>query len=383
MTDFIPKSNFVDVFTKLGWIRSDANSGKYIIFTDPNDSSIWTLIPHDTESPEYKFYETKNLKIILYALKIDETENNLSDIQSQLINYSYKFITRIVNKNSQSVTVPYELANLVPNKSIAALRSFYNKRNKGKKVLPISYFEMNHTQQGSFIIPISIRIDRSTDILPTVPTETNLLLRDYLKTIDELLKIKPDDKDKYIAAIIEHDIDSRIVKDYLDNAGSIAKYKQDYEDVIEDISITTISNPVLDLQLNERDREFKVVHLSGIKPLPEDYVKDLVEAEEKNDARYFNYEGAKIDVEVDSIDNSGMAKFTVFAINNEQLETPFKAITTKQSKEILNQFAEAFISRDILEINGDIEKSRKRKGVIYITGFNKKKQDKNLELFNS
>jgi len=375
----IPVKRFADVFLRLGWKQSKSKSNKYDVWTSPLDKNIWTIVPNDINSEEYKYYANKNIKVILYALDMAENDINIYDIRSQLINYNYKLLNKIVtNKNLDNDSIPYELANVLPSKNVAALRSYYNYKNKGKKDLPISNFEMNHTQQGSFIIPVSIRVEDDNEKFKIIPSDTNIILREYLDIIDELVKIEPRTKEEYASKVMEYNIDSRIVKDFVDQNGSIAKYKENYKDKVKDMTITSKSNPILDYNLKPQDKIFKVVDLSYIKPLSEEFIEYLEEKEIKADSAYLSSEDANIDVSVDSLDQNGTAKFSVFSINGETMKRPFKAFTLKQTKSILNTFADAFKSRDLIVINGDIEKPRGKSGTIYITSFKLKKKDPEL-----
>lgn len=85
MDFLIPKQNFEDAFKRIGWSLSRGSSRGYSIFTSPHDSNIWTVLPSDENSPDYRYYQEKNIKMLLFALNIEENRLNFSDIANQLL----------------------------------------------------------------------------------------------------------------------------------------------------------------------------------------------------------------------------------------------------------------------------------------------------------
>jgi hypothetical protein len=312
-------------------------------------------------------------------LDLPENSYNIYDIESQLLHYNYKLINRIINQeNYKDDNVPFELASVLPAKNIEAFRSFYSAFTKGKKNIPIEDFKLNHTQHGSFIIPISIPAEVGGDRLINIANETNLILRKYLDTIDKLLAVPIQDVKNYADRVIDEGIDSRLVKDFFSKNDSVAKYKTKYQNIVKDIYFTVKSNPILDYKLSDTDRNFKVVDLGGISVLPDEYIDFLEKREIEADSSTRSDDNAKIDVEVDSIDINGTAKFKVFAINNEPLSKPFKATTSELPKVKQDFCADAFKSRNTIVITGDILKTKGKSGKIIVDTFEIKPEDNKL-----
>lgn len=372
----IPKIRFIEVFNKIGWIQSEANSGRYHIFTSPQDKSVYTLIPTQEDSEEYTYYQDRNIKMLLYALEIEETVFNYEELVTQLLNYNYKLLNRIVatNKNNNDV-VPFELASVLSTKTIDAFRTFY--AEKSGKSIPIEKFELNHTQQGSFVIPISILADEE-QTFELIPNKTNQILRDYLNSIDRLSKIGVENKQQFAAAVIDAGLDSRLIKDFMSKTDSIARVKSKYKDQFSEITIEGKSNPILDIKLQREEKIFKHVDLEKISILDDEYIQLIEKIEVDEDSQSRNEKGATIDVVVESLESHGNVKFSVLTINQEKLKKPFKSTTTELPKAKLDYFTDAFKSRDIIQLSGDIIKAKGKVGKIIIDEIEKRTRIKTL-----
>jgi hypothetical protein len=207
--------------------------------------------------------------------------------------------------------------------------------------------------------------------LENIENETSIILKKYLDTIDRLINIRAFDPDVYAEKVIEQGIDSRLVKDFLGSSDSIAKYKTKYQETVKDIFITGANNPLLDFKLADNQQSFKEIELKDINTLPDEFITTLEMKEIASDSSNILLDNAKISVEVDSINIKGVAKFRVFAINGEELEKPFKAIARELPKSKQDFCADAFKSRDIITILGDINKAKHRTGQIIVDYFEK------------
>ena len=374
----IPRKNFTDAFTRVGWKVGKDEVGKYDVFTSPMDKNIWTVLPVDESLLEYKFYQSKSIKFLLYVLDMTESDENISEIHNQLLGYNYKLISKIVNKDKfKKEAVPFEIANALPSKNIDAFRSFYLRKNKGKAI-PIERFEFNHTQKGSFIIPVSIAADIGQETLINLPNNTNVIIREYLDTVDKLVHIDLTDEKRFADKILEEGIDSDIVKDFFSKHDSIAKFKDKYKDQIKELSISSKSNPILDYHLSKSDKEFKTVDLEKLQIIPEEYITYLEKREVELDTYTRDEKNVTLEVVVDSIDLNGTAKFRVFSINNESIKVPFKANTHELSKLRLDFCADAFKSRDPIIIRGDILKAKGKIGKIIVDDLKSKEKEPTL-----
>lgn len=375
----ISRERFADAFIRIGWKKSDAESGNYDIWTSPINYNIWTVVPRDESTEEYTYYQDKNIKIILDALNLRDNEFNISDIYSQLQGYNYKLINRIVQDNDyDDIVVPFELADVLSNSTIDAFRFFYKMKNHGKQV-PIENFQLHHTQKGSFLIPISISAELEDGKLFDLPSSTNLILHDYLKTVETLVKIPQKDEKDFADRVIDENIDSKIVRTFLGNQNSIAKVKTKYRERVSELGITSNGSPILDFGLSEKDKTFPEVDITGMESLPETYLEVLESREIEADSSTIDASGVKIDVEVDSLDQNGTVKFSVFSINQKGMNYPFKARSVKLTKKTLDYLTDAFKSREIIEVTGDITKAKGKVGEIIADNFSTK--GKNPTLF--
>jgi len=373
--NIIPYSKFVDAFEKIGWKQQGSGDARYSIFVDPNSSDIWTRIPKSGKDQEYEFYQKKNTLLLLYALNLSETRENILDLNSQLKNYNYKLISRILTKSNQDV-VPYELANLVPEKNIDAFRYFYRTKTKKNKAIPIEKFELNHTEVGSFVIPVSIKVDEAPNTLVPVQSDMSIQLHRYLDAIKNLTSIPRKSSLDFAERVMADEIDSKIVKDFYGADNSIAKYKAKYEDRIDGISIGSRGSALLDYELPEDEKKFIEVDLGNVQPVDEEYIAVLEDKEIKANDSTLEMFGAKVDVLVEGLDNTGRAKFTVVSIDGHEVSKPFKAASVKLSKAKLDKFAAYFINGNAISVVGDIEKAKGKVGQIIIDTLEDENRDK-------
>jgi len=375
--DFIPKERFADLFRRIGWKFSVAKSGKYDIWTSPLNEDFWTVIPSSEKAADYNFYQQKNVKVILSALSLEETSQNINEVYSQLEKYNYKIINKIVNKGNEN-QVSFELANTITNKNIDAFKFFYQSKSRGKSI-PTESFQLHHTQKGSFVIPISISAEEEQEKLVNIPSRINSIIKDYLKKIEILINEPQKDEKEFSDSIIEAEIDSKIVKDFLsESENSIAKVKTKYEKEIEGIYITSTGNPILDFRLSKEEKTFPQIDVKKAKTLSESFLNKLEEREIEADSSTIEQHGVNIDVQVDSLDKTGTVKFSVFGIAGSSIEKPFKARSTKLTQKRLNFLADAFKSRETIVVSGDIIKSKGKVGEIISDGFNLKQKNPTL-----
>lgn len=382
MGNLVPKSRFRDAFTRLGWIKSEARSGFFDVWKHPENNEIWTVIPLKGNPEEDRYYQEKNIKLIVYTLGLPENTLNINEVKNQLFGYNYKLISRIQNnEENQNESVPYELANILPNKSIDSFRSFYYNRTQGNSNIPIDKFEMNHTQHGSFIIPISIKAEiEDNETLFPIPSTTNVVLREYLLKVNVLTDIAESETDpvRFADKIMEANIDSKIVRDYLSRADSIAKYKEKYKDRIGEISISSKGSPILDYSLTPENKEFREVDLANINVLPEDFLPILEKREIEADDSAINEKNAKIEVSVDTISQDGTAKFVVYAINADRLRRPIKGTSIELPHVNLEFCVGVFKDKDLVIISGDITKGKGKAAKIVPSKFELKPASESL-----
>jgi hypothetical protein len=363
----IPFIKFKDAFEKAGWIEHKSGSSEYKVFVDPNNTDLWTRVLTAEDSTQYLIYQKKNILLLLYALGVEESLANYKDLQSQLRNYNYKLINRIEAESSlNSSAIPFELAKLIPEKNIDAFRYFFHTKTKKKKSIPIEKFELNHTEVGSFVIPVSILVEDNENTVIPVQNEMNLQLHNYLKAIDALSKIPRNGAENFAERVMADSIDSKIVKDIYGADNSIARFKDKYKERVKSVSIGSRGSMLLDFNLPADEQTFKEVDLGEIAPLKEEYIEVLEQKELlSNDTNYVEHD-VKIDVLVEAIDITGRAKFTVMAVNDDEVNKPFKAQSIRLPKAKLDQFAKYFVNGDTITIRGDIEKSKGRLGQIIV-----------------
>lgn len=375
-------SRFREAYQKVNWVEKSSKDGKYIVWQSREDKDIWIALPKDENAPDFAYYAQKNVLMLLYALNLPENEQTVDDLISQLRFYNYKLINRIAGKAEfKSDAVPYELASLLPQKNIEAFRHFYLTSKTSRRSIPIEKFQFNHTEVGSFIIPVSILVEeeKNATLMP-VQSETNLVLHNYLKMIDSLIKIPAKNPVTYAEKIVSEAIDSKIVKDFLGKTNSIAKAKEKYVQVIKDVTITGTGSPLLDFNLQQQEKMFPVVELGYTEVLEDDYISEIERLEILSDKNKVEEYHATVDVVVDNIDRRGNVKLTVTAINSSELEKPFKAIGSQLSKARLDLFAEFFKNDGAAIVIGDITKSKGRMGKIIIDSIGPERKENNTRL---
>ncbi len=364
----VPIDRFRSAFQRLKWNEQLSTSGKYYIWTDPTDESIWTRQPIRESEPEYLLYQEKNIFMLLYALNQPETNECASELLSQLKEYNYKLTNRIVGKNNKvNSTIPFELANIITEKNIEAFRYFYQTKSKNKKQIPLERFELNHTEVGSFVIPISISVEEEKNVsfIP-MQNDTNILIHKYLDAIETLTKIPRDSALQFADQVIENSIDSKIVKDFFGYDRSIARYIKKYASDINGVTIGSKGSLLLDYGLNQDQRNFKQVDISKVEALNEDYIRTLEEREIEKDETRIDIKATKIDVIVDQIDRNGKIKFTVTGIGDTDKDYSFKAYSNELPVAKLDVFADFFKNGGATVITGDISKTKGKVGKIIV-----------------
>jgi len=381
----LPINKFREAYQKVGWIEHTTKDGKYIIWSNPKDKDTWIQLPKDDKAVDYNYFAEQNIKMLLYILDLPENDQSIDEIISQLRAYNYKMVNRIVgNSELKSDSIPYELATIVPQKNIEAFRHFYLTRPKtSMRSIPIEKFQMNHTEVGSFVIPVSILVeeDKNETIIP-LQSETNLILHEYLTMVDTLVNTEPVDAIKYAQKIVGEHIDSKIVKDFLGKTNSIAKATEKYQNQIEKVTISSSGSPILDYDLTKPEKEFKVVNIGKMSTLGDDFIEEIERLEVKMDDSKVEEYSAHIDVVVDSIDRNGNVKLSVTAINNKAVKKVFKANISEVSKARLDKFAEYFKNDGSAVVRGDIFKPKGKMGKIIIETVGPEVEDKNTKLFD-
>ena len=369
----IPFNRFEEAYTRAGWTRKNSADGRYGVWIKPDDPDVWTMLPTDISSPEYRLYQNKNLLMLLYALGIEENEETISELVSQLKHFNYKLINRIVPQSDASYnSVPYELATLLPDKNIDAFRYFYQTKAKRQKNIPIERFEMNHTEVGSFIIPVSISVDENDKqvSLASVQTDTNKVLHDYLSAVQTLTELPRHDADVFAKRALEEQLNSKIVKDFYGSENSVARYKEKYQKQVKEITIGSTGSYILDFGLTKEEKDFKQVDIGGISALSSDFIETLERLEIASDSTKIEEFGATLNVLVDSVNIRGTVVFEVLKINNDNVEKPFKAISSQLTKSQLDKCADYFKERKPASVLADITKPKGRMGKITIESIN-------------
>ncbi len=363
-TEPIKISSFKDAFRRTNWSRIEStNEYEKWVFNEQSD--LWTILPKGENSNNYKYYQQKNIKLLLYTLKLPENDENFIEIYNQLSGYNYKLINRIVNNgNYKGSAIPFEVANNVPQKNINSFRIFYSSRRS--KFVPIEHFEFNHTQNGSFIIPISIKAEQQADMLWEEPSPTNKVIREYLDTVERMLTIKITNEEAFAKEAMEQEIDSRIIKSFLSESIGIAKYIRKYESSIDEISITSHGNPFLDFNLSDHQKKFKKIELNEVMTIPDNFITYLEKKEDEANDETIEASNATVDVIVDLVSSNGKAQFSVVAINKKPVKKPFVAISHQLTKARINFVADSLKSQNIIEVHGDIFKAKGKAGVIVI-----------------
>jgi hypothetical protein len=373
---------FADAFQKIGWDVRISKSEEYYIWVDPKDENMWVRLPRHETNPHYITYQRKSTSLLMYALDMPENKTSADEIISQLEGYNYKLISRILGINSGPIDrVPYELATEVTKKNTEAFRHFaLTKKNGRKRAIPIDKFELNHTRTGSFVIPISLSAEEdSNETLLPKQSATGVILHEYLNMLDKLIKAPRSTAEAFAENVVGDAIDSKIVKSLLAKEGSVAKYSSKYSSMIGGIIIEGRSSPILDFRLDEKDKKFKDVELTGTPPVEDEYIKAVEDLELRSNDSSITENKAKIEVVVDTIDRTGKARFTVMSINDEEIKRPFKAMGTEMSITKLNECAAHFATGSFIVI-GDVAKMSGRMGTIKVNHFEDSAQ---ISLFKS
>ncbi len=347
-------------------IKSKSKSGNYEIWKSRERDDLFTVLPLAKSSHDYEYYQEKNVEFINYLLGLVYNEENKEEILSQLNGYNYKLINRIQTKEPYSQeTVPYRLADVLINKNVNAFLYFFNQKTKGKIPLGIKNIRLNHTQHGSFVIPVSIELV-GQETFPTIPSQINKTLRDYLDVVDLISGLDMSNEEKFASSVLENDLDSTLVRNFIDSTSSVAFYKKEYSDFIQNVSISGRSNPILDYQLERKYKNFPEVSLAQLQPASVEFFEYLERKETERDEQAIYAVNTTIEVIVDALDRGGKVKFSVVAVGAQRIDKPFKASIDEQPQVRLNEFASAFITGEVLELNGDIRKPKHKLGKILV-----------------
>lgn len=366
--EIIPVSRFDLAYSKAGWLSKNTKDEMYAVWQDPNDRNVWMMLPHDSQAPDYKLYQDKNILMLLYALNIPESEETINELYSQLRASNYKLLNRIVVKDGYGKnSIPYELSTIVPEKNIDAFRYFYQTKARGDKTIPIEKFQLSHTEVGSFVIPISIQVDESDQTtLASVQSDTNKVLHDYLKAVQTLTKISRVSAEKFAESVLSENINSKIVKDFFGADHSIAKFREKYSKQVKDITIGSKGSYILDYGLKPTERSFDEVNISNVESLSSEYIETLERLEVASDNTRIEEFGARLSVLINSISISGRVQFEVLKIDGIKIENSFKAFGSQLTKMQLDTCADYFKERKPATILADVSKSKGRMGTLRI-----------------
>lgn len=368
INDRIPVSSFDNAYQKAGWLSKQTKDGTYTVWLSPEDSNVWTMLPNNIESSEYMFLQEKTVLMLLFALHIQESDRSIREILSQLKGLNYKLISRIVSKEvSNDRAIPYEIATSVPDKNVDAFRYFYQTKTGKSNSLPIEKFEFNHTEVGSFVIPVSIKIEDSPQtMLTSVATDTNRVMHEYLDTVKNLVDIPRENAEDFAHHALSKNISSKIVKDFLGPDHGIAKYKEKYANSIESVSISGSGSYILDHGLAKEERVFKEINVTQSTPLDQQYISTLEQLEIASDTSRIEEYGAQVNVLVDTVHIAGKVIFEVLQINGNKIDRPFKAYGAGLTKSQLDTCADYFKERKPATIIADVTKAKGRVGRLTI-----------------
>lgn len=361
------QSNINGILSGLGFLRTLGKSGNYDIWTSPVDSNVWLAIPRSFNVDQMGEFIGIVAETIAYTLGLDANGTLREELINQLQGLNYKIYNRVkLNKDYGSDSVPFEIVQVMTMRSISSFRTFTHLKSKVLQDIPMEDFQFNHTQRGSFVIPISIKYTLQTEPFPTMPNELNTLLHDYLNKLETISLSSVDSKDDFIENMFENGVDSKIVKDFIGSKSSLATIRNKYENIIEELTVSSSLNPILDQSLNKNENTFPTVNFSNIRPVPDQFIEELEQVEIKSNNLQIEEYGVPIVVEVDGIDKTGSAKFTVLGYAGITPDKPFKAHTGEQTRERLNMFAKAFPESTRITLKGDIRKKRGETGRIII-----------------
>lgn len=345
--------NLQFILSKLGLEKSESKSGRFEIWIDA-DGNLFP-IPKKIDN-NYDYYEGIIIDYLISKLGLKSNDYSYHELKNQIKGLNYKLISKITFKESDFVdTIPIEVAQTVTAKNVDAFRTFSNFETKGKNDIPIEKFKLNHTQKGSFIIPVSIMYEAESMNFDTIATTLNTLLHNYLQKLADFKKIDVSDKENFVSSVQEQKVTSKIVKDFLSKKDSVVSVQERYRDEIDEISITSSGSPLLDYNLTE-ERDFPVIGFSGLKSVPADFIEYLEQTEINENDVALKEQGIDMLAEVDSIHVNGTARFTIFSAGRETFSKPLKADTVQLTQDRIGKCAEAIKTRSVITIHGDITK---------------------------
>lgn len=374
--------NSSKILEKLNFNRTDSTSGKYNIWTSSRDPELWVAIPKNIKESQRSYFENIITDTILTDLDIDITQENRNEILSQLTGFNYKIYNKISLKEQMyTQSIPYELAQITTLRSITSLRTYSHQFSTKLKDIPIDRFQLSHTKKGSFVIPISILYEEKEIVLPTFPTELSKVIKGYLNKISMLDELNTSDIKKFTEEAFERELPSSLLRDIIGPTDSIATIIEKYGKQLSHLQISSKGNPILDRDLTDEDREYKVVDLLSIKPLNLEYIEALSELETKQNEMILEEHSVYMYVEVNAININGTAMFNVYQIEDQTLEKPFKAQTVKLSDARIYLCADALKSRAKIKIKGDITKKRRKIGEVVVDNIENEDDSNILSLF--
>ncbi len=366
----IPPVLLIKTMTLLGWVKEDAEVDESTVLRYKDNFNVKVYIPKSVDKIDYSFHQNRTLSYLLRTLKIEETEETLSEIQQQILFPNYKLINRIVIEDRHnSETVPFEYADRVIKYNISSFKTEYVLT--AAKQIPLENFQMNHTRKGSFVIPISIPAEYDENTLLPIPSLTNTVLKNYLDKINNLADLDITNEKKFAEQAIERNIDSKLVKDFMSQDG-LAKYNKQYEKIVERVEISGESSPIIDFNLADSEKHFSKAYLEKLQVVPDVFIETLKSLEIKTDQGHINEEDVSIEAIVDSLSYSdknrteGTMKFTIYKVGNEAVKKPFKAVASGLTKKRLKKFGEIFYTAEIVKLRGDVFKSKGKIGDLRI-----------------
>jgi hypothetical protein len=374
--------NIQYILSKLGLKNTPSKSGDFDIWIDSNNSNIVFPLPK-SHNDNFEFYENLVIEYLLDKFELGKGKNNFDEVKNQIEGFNYKLISRIAFKSTESNdSIPIELAQIITSKNINAFRTFYNYESKGEKEIPIENFKLNHTKKGSFVIPVSILYDVENTLLDNIPNKLNIILHNYLQKIDGFKSLDLGSKESFVSSVQEQNIYSKVVTDFLSSKDSIANTQSKYINEIDEISITSAGNPLLDLYLSKSDKNFPIIKISDLKTVPLEFINYLEEVEINENELILQEKGVNMAAEVDGINVNGTARFTIYSIGSNKIEKPFKAITVKLSDERITQCADSIKNRSRIIIYGDITKKKGKVGEIIIDDFTEDNSEQQQRMFD-
>jgi hypothetical protein len=219
--------------------------------------------------------------------------------------------------------------------------------------------------------------------MPNIPNKLHSFIDDYIKNLEKVIELSTiKDKDKFIQESMSSNLESSFMKIFVSGTNNLMDLAEDYKDTLEDLEVSAESNPILDYDLADNDKNFNSADFTHLEPVSSEYINDLEQVEIKENDTTLHEEDVSIDVEVDSIDINGNAKFKVFTIEEGEITKPFKAVANLLPKAKLDVLAQAFIKREIISIKGDITKEKGKIGLIRADILKNTNQIKKPSLFD-